>query len=438
MKTARPGHVSMLIALVIVSLSSATPIARATHTLAAVQHLNPATDPQACARCVASQRVAINGEKDYQPLAAAQLAADSWANYTAARELAAIEKEKAAADAYHAAADQYRIAKLEHATVTHERELAAKELETRTRAAGDAKAKLDLHVAASDELCKDIMLPTSPTGMVPHPMPGVGGGSGGAPESPSGACDFYHGFTFRDVKMVENNMGGMGPTDVGNGRPIMKLNEVGHAPDGTPLALMIKAVDEYKPANVSWNNIRPGGNLAQISVAVDTDTKFNFTLVRQYTEEPVTLPTFTFSVLDIDHATNMSKRETIKAYGYSSHTVFDETGVEVGYEKDGRRFFRSTVTGEGEDNPLDPMELSEWQKRRAVNLRATQRAQLPQHAHSARSVRRAPLSSRHRVCHRSSSTSRTRRASRSRSGWARPLITAAPPAATSSLVGPPH
>ena len=53
-------------------------------------------------------------------------------------------------------------------------------------------------------------------------------------------------------------------------------------------------------------------------------------------------------------------------YGYEKYTLSNETSVEVGQDAKGRTYFRSGSKGEGGDNPSDPMKLSTWQQRRAV------------------------------------------------------------------------
>ena len=146
----------------------------------------------------------------------------------------------------------------------------------------------------------------------------------------------------------------------------MKFTHVGKAADGTPLALVVRAFSHYQPADANWNTLMDSRSLAQIAVASDSDAKFNFTIVDARSEEPFALPTLTLSILDIDQGKNNTKRETVMVYGYEKYTLSNDTAVEVGQDAKGRTYFRSGSMGEGADNPSDPMKLSTWQQRRAV------------------------------------------------------------------------
>lgn len=198
---------------------------------------------------------------------------------------------------------------------------------------------------------------------------------------PVHACDAPLNF---GAGMKNNNLNGLGP---GGGAESMRFRSILKAKDGSAIDLVVKASDSYTPANTKKNGRYKmwGGS---VNLRSGTETHFVFTFVESRGQTPVRVPSFMFTVFDLDQSHQCLSRTTINATGYSSYYVSDTTELRVTtrlprlYElKDDQNRstgrwhstpistqFQSTQFGGKKDNPKDPLAMTEAQAARAVTL----------------------------------------------------------------------
>lgn len=198
---------------------------------------------------------------------------------------------------------------------------------------------------------------------------------------PVHACDAPLNF---GAGMKNNNLNGLGP---GKGAKSMRYRKILTTEEGEPVDLVVKASDTYLPASTKKNGRYKmwGGS---VNLKSGTETHFKFQFVKSNGQTPVRVPSFMFTMFDLDQSKGCLSRTTINATGYSSYFLSEDTELRVTTKlpklmelKDaqnrstGKWFstpvstqFQSTQLGNKADNPKDPMNLTAQQAARSVTL----------------------------------------------------------------------
>jgi hypothetical protein len=127
---------------------------------------------------------------------------------------------------------------------------------------------------------------------------------------------------------------------------------------------------DYTPAfkNGAWQGIH--GKFACINVDHGTSVKLRAHAFNPETKEDIPLPHGAISFFDLDTGVNNTHSvEQVRITGYTRYWLSNETQVKVEHdEASGFTMFSATKEGTGEDNPSDPLALTEEQKDRAVTI----------------------------------------------------------------------
>lgn len=166
--------------------------------------------------------------------------------------------------------------------------------------------------------------------------------------------------------MKGNNLAGLGP---GRGSRTMRFREVLPGVD-----LRIQTTDQYKPTNTKRNGRykRWGG---AVNVGPNTDTHFLFSFVNSSDgRRRVMVDSFMFTVFDLDQVAGCQSRTFVEASGYSAYYLSDDTELVVKTDTSDLQHhgpvttFKSSVIGNGRDNPRTPGTLTPKQAKRAVSF----------------------------------------------------------------------
>ena len=209
----------------------------------------------------------------------------------------------------------------------------------------------------------------------PRPPPPPAAPPGAPPQPPrdcsdDGVCGYpFRGCTpttgfaqldFSQATVAYSNIGGLGP-DTSAARAL-RLDNVGTNLDGSRLDLLVTNRSRYRVNNAPLNGIE--GAFGRINVYIGTSVDLTMTFVAGGTDEPVTLSDIVMSFYDFDNGG--TNREVLTMSAFDSYNVMSNTEILVGPGSTFGRIFTATARGDGDDNPSDPMQLSELQRRRSV------------------------------------------------------------------------
>jgi hypothetical protein len=160
-----------------------------------------------------------------------------------------------------------------------------------------------------------------------------------------------------------SNLGGMGP-DFGS-PPFLRFDNVAAVQNDQMLDVKIENLTKYTPANTSNNGLN--GQFAQVNIGGGSNTKFRFNFVKHGTDEPYTMDWNYISIFDLDHGKKKEQyRETLELKGFVTHYLPEDSELHVHKHDDKWYTYGSTTHGTGEDNPTDPMNLTQTQKARSI------------------------------------------------------------------------
>jgi len=184
---------------------------------------------------------------------------------------------------------------------------------------------------------------------------------------------------FSNAHVEYSNLGNKGPDTGKEGLLYRNVAQVGEQ----WLDLEVNAVTEYFPFNVDRNGLN--GAFAQINLGTPCNNgksscngatgtcDFTFSLKKAGTDDPYEAEWLYFSMFDLDTAKKNKKwnpkwQESMTVSGFASQYLSSPTDVAV--EQLDKKTFRynATVFGTGKDNPKEPMELNDLQKRRTVTF----------------------------------------------------------------------
>lgn len=186
-----------------------------------------------------------------------------------------------------------------------------------------------------------------------------------------GVCDIPMDFLAATV--LQSNLGGQGPD---NGQNILEFQ---HVMPGTNL--IVRATSEYSPnalnadGGVNRNGIWNGFGVINMASGSSVDLTFSF--VESVSKAPQLMSYFIMSFFDADHGMSHQSRETIAVSGFSAYTTSEDSDLDIVEttiddaslaKGHGSATFSSTMRGGKVDNPMNPLNLNDLQKRRTVSI----------------------------------------------------------------------
>jgi hypothetical protein len=135
---------------------------------------------------------------------------------------------------------------------------------------------------------------------------------------------------------------------------------------GKPVDMMVHALNEYKPQNISQNRLN--GHFVQINIARSQSVDLKFRFVDTQTSDDVVVDFMYFSMFDIDEGRFNHLAESLTIGGFAASYLTDDTEVTETVLPDGRCRYESSTHGIIEDNPKDPKALTDQQSNRAVTF----------------------------------------------------------------------
>ena len=205
------------------------------------------------------------------------------------------------------------------------------------------------------------------------------------PPDGSQCVDGYVDLSFDMATTTQNNLGGNGPDD--GEESIVFSNVANHLGDSINLVLSIKPGADYELTdlerngmicNTPFNSCEEGGDFGQVNVKANTETTLLFQFQKDSTGEPVQLPGFLFTGLDIDGGGPMEEVYVVKGWDTA---FYDRSNSEAFFSEDkpgfcdsaGESCLYAEATNNGAvcDNPTDAFNLdSKTCAGRTVNQRA--------------------------------------------------------------------
>ena len=180
-------------------------------------------------------------------------------------------------------------------------------------------------------------------------------------------CTNVLDWNFFGAQLTENNLGGLGPNLQDN----QELRYSGVIAKGSLHGdLVVKADKRYQVHNATKNGL--SGEFGQINIQGSSMALFTFALVQAGTDTPFPIDAtekLQFSVYDFD-AGNSAEHEFAQFMSeVASHSVTAKTTVAVsGNDGDGTLLARSTRLGSEDDNPTDPLNMSELAENSKISV----------------------------------------------------------------------
>jgi len=135
---------------------------------------------------------------------------------------------------------------------------------------------------------------------------------------------------------------------------------------GKSVDLMVHALSEYHPQNISQNRLN--GEFVQINIAREQSVDLQFRFVDTETSDDVVVDFMHFSMFDIDEGRFNHLEEFLAIGGFAASYLTDTTEITESVLADGRMQYVSSTHGIIEDNPKSPIKLSDQQANRAVTF----------------------------------------------------------------------
>lgn len=162
-----------------------------------------------------------------------------------------------------------------------------------------------------------------------------------------------------------NNLGSLGPDF--EGPEGIRYGEITEVHNGRYVDLLVNAASKpYVPHYSSKNGLH--GSFGNINLYNNNSIDLVFHFIDSESGEPVEMPGFHITVFDLDQGPYASAKEFLTVDGFDEAHLMAFTSLNTRGLADGRREFSSTVHGTGENNPVDPLSLTEHQAAHAVDL----------------------------------------------------------------------
>jgi hypothetical protein len=166
-------------------------------------------------------------------------------------------------------------------------------------------------------------------------------------------------------RMKYNNLGGFGPDS--SDPSGMLFQNVSH-PNGECVDLHVDAVSGYGTAVPDKNGLF--GNLAAVNMLHGIEAEFKITFLRCDTDEIYTMPSFYWSINDLDMGSLGGGLEVLTISGFESEYLLESAVGEVVKGQNGAlTTYQGSTAGNEEDNPTDPFLLTDQQAGRTVSFK---------------------------------------------------------------------
>jgi len=174
-------------------------------------------------------------------------------------------------------------------------------------------------------------------------------------------CKQYADITIKGVN--HNNLGGVGP-DTGDESLIYDVSMGSES-----FWLKVTQVSSHKSGKTVANGLWKDKGMGKIAVMGGQTVRVRFQFFDKVTKAPKKIPKFAFTFYDLDqHAASM-EIEFVKLYTFiSAVKTFHSEIVHKADEVTEGGIFAGSKTGGWDDNPDDPMRLTQLQRDRAVTL----------------------------------------------------------------------
>jgi hypothetical protein len=178
--------------------------------------------------------------------------------------------------------------------------------------------------------------------------------------------DFTH---LKMEKLVRNNLGRKGPVMAAQEGMVFKGVNIDPGHGGEHVDLHINALTDFEPA---WRNklgFSGGGHhFMTVNLKPGREVTLKIAAMRPGTNEPKTLRKATFTFFDLDSHGSGDNQEFVKASGSTGTITYEGTELVESVDEGHEKVFRASQPGTGEDNPTDPLHLTEQQLQRAVTF----------------------------------------------------------------------
>jgi len=199
------------------------------------------------------------------------------------------------------------------------------------------------------------------------------GPAAGMNYDPNDPCAEYPYLKFLNVSY--NNLGGHGP-DQGPEGLIWKTLDLGTGArnmTGRPVDLMAHVIGDYRVWEPYMNGMSgqfggKSGQFGSLNLIAGSSMTIEFSFRDALTNAPVVMPELAMTWYDLDQDQHNTCREQVVAAGFKTYTLSQNTEIIKTVLPDGSMAFQSSTFGDGDDNPTDPLHLTQQQRNRAVSF----------------------------------------------------------------------
>jgi hypothetical protein len=135
---------------------------------------------------------------------------------------------------------------------------------------------------------------------------------------------------------------------------------------GSEVEMELNAIGDYHPAAPKANGMQ--GEYGSVNIMHGTSVDIMMTVRHAKSHLNLKIPHVALTFFDLDEGPDGKCQESVTVGGFTDIIVTDKTEVIQEKEADGRTSFKASTYGTGEDNPENPMFLTDQQKNRAVSL----------------------------------------------------------------------
>lgn len=170
-------------------------------------------------------------------------------------------------------------------------------------------------------------------------------------------------------KVLHSNLGGKGP-DKDEASLILLGNRSEAGATVRQLAFKVTASTPYTPGWTQMNGMSQGlvGKYGQITIKPGTSVRLKIQTFDLETRELVHMPSAAFTFFDLDMAPGGEQREFLTVGGFDRVETTPTTEVRRQENLDNTTTFEASTVGSFDDNPVDPLLLTQQQKNRAVTV----------------------------------------------------------------------
>uniref|UniRef100_A0A7S4W516 PDZ domain-containing protein n=1 Tax=Alexandrium monilatum TaxID=311494 RepID=A0A7S4W516_9DINO len=124
--------------------------------------------------------------------------------------------------------------------------------------------------------------------------------------------------------------------------------------------------DTYRPFSSRRNGMQ--GLYGSINLNSGSYLDARITFYEAATKKQITIPELAFTFFDLDTGSKGTSKEYVTLKGFKEYKLTKETEVKVSELGNGHTKFEASTFGTGDDNPTDPLALTQQQKNRAITV----------------------------------------------------------------------